>query len=94
MKFHKPIIQKINCIYLKMIRKNVIIGKINDSEPSIRFNLNLNCTKCGKKVPGGMRTSEKYFGSHSFKLEVDNFKKNYLCGICRDKKRVNDKIQK
>jgi len=77
-----------------MIRKNVIIGKINDSEPSIRFNLNLNCTKCGKKVPGGMRTSKKYFGSHSFKLEVDNFKKNYLCGICRDKKRVNDKIQK
>ena len=32
-----------------MLRKNMIIGKINDSEPSIRFNLNLNCTKCGKK---------------------------------------------
>jgi len=94
MKYHEAIIQKINCIYLKMIRKNVIIGKINDSEPTIRFNLNLNCTKCGKKVPGGMRTSEKYYGSHSFKLEVGNLKENYLCGICRDKKRVDDKILK
>ena len=52
-----------------MIRKCVIIGKIIGNEPSIRFNLNLNCSKCGKKVPGGMRTSEKYFGSNSFKIE-------------------------
>lgn len=72
----------------------MIIGKINKNESTIRFNLNLNCTKCRKKVPGGMRTSEKYFGSYSFMLEVDTLKKNYLCGTCRDKKRVNDKIHK
>jgi len=72
----------------------VIIGKINKNESTIRFNLNLNCTKCKKKVPGGLRTSKKYFGSYSFMLEVDTFKKNYLCGICRDKKRVHDKIHK
>jgi len=69
----------------------MIIGKINENEPKVRFNLNLNCTKCGKNVPGGMMTSEKYFGSYSFMLEVDDFKKNYLCGICRDKKRIKDK---
>ncbi len=72
----------------------MIIGKIIGNEPTVRFNLNLNCSKCGKKVPGGMRTSEKYFGSHLFKMELENFEKNYLCGICRDKKRVNDRIQK
>ncbi len=72
----------------------MIIGKINENEPKVRFNLNLSCTKCGKNVPGGMLTSEKYFGSYSFMLEVDDFKKNYLCGICRDKKRINDKTQR
>ena len=72
----------------------MIIGKIKKNEPKIRFNLNLNCTKCGKNVPGGMTTSENYFGSYSFMLEVDNFKKNYLCGICRDKKRINEKADK
>jgi len=72
----------------------MIIGKIKKNEPKKRFNLNLNCTKCGKNVPGGMTTSENYFGSYSFMLEVDNFKKNYLCGICRDKKRINDKADK
>lgn len=70
----------------------MIVGEIKENEPTIRFNLNLNCTKCGKKVPGGMLTSEKYYGSYSFMLEIDNFKKNYLCGKCRDKKRIDEKI--
>ncbi len=66
--------------------KLMIIGKVNKDEKKIKFNLNLNCTKCGKKVPGGMKTGENYFGSDGFKTEIINFKKNYLCGICRDKK--------
>ncbi len=72
----------------------MIIGKINKNEPTIRFNLNLNCTNCGKKVPGGMLTSKKYYGTYSFLLEVDNFKKEYLCGSCRDKKRIDGKFAK
>ena len=71
----------------------VIIGKINENEPTIRFNLDLYCSKCGKKVPGGITASEKYYGTYSFLLEIDDFKKNYLCGICRDKQRI-DKIEK
>ena len=67
----------------------MIIGKIGENEPTIRFSVNLNCTNCGKKVPGGMLASEKYYGTYSFMLEIDNFKKNYLCGICRDKTRTN-----
>ena len=72
----------------------MILGKIKKNEPTIRFNLNLNCTKCGKKVPGGMKTSKKYYCSYSFLLEIDSFKKNYLCGKCRDKKRTADKTNK
>jgi hypothetical protein len=48
-----------------------------------------NCTNCGKKVPGGLKTGEKYYETDSFKKELDLFKKTYLCGICRDKKRVS-----
>jgi len=38
-----------------------------------------------------MQTSENYFGSDLFKIEIDSFKKNYLCGICRDQKKLADK---
>ncbi|CAD6520889.1 conserved hypothetical protein [metagenome] len=38
-----------------------------------------------------MKASESYFGSQSFKKEIKLFKKNYLCGICRDKKRIEEK---
>lgn len=41
-----------------------------------------------------MQASEKYYGSDSFKTEISDFKKNYLCGICRDKKRVFKKSLK
>lgn len=70
----------------------MIIGKASKDEKKIKFNLNLNCTKCGKKVPGGMKSGENYFGSDAFKIEIINFKKNYLCGICRDKKKLDNKI--
>ena len=67
----------------------MIIGKINKNEKRVKFLLDIHCTNCGKKVPGGLQASEKFYGTESFKKELENFKKNYLCGICRDKKRVN-----
>jgi hypothetical protein len=70
----------------------MIIGKVSKDEKKIKFNLNLKCSKCGKKVPDGMKAGENYFGSDSFKTEIVNFKKNYLCGICRDKKKLDNKI--
>ena len=69
----------------------MIIGKVHKNEKKIKFNINLKCIKCGKKVPGGMKTGENYFGADAFKTEIVNFKKNYLCGVCRDKKRLDDK---
>ena len=67
----------------------MIIGKIQKDEKTTRLNTNINCTNCGKSVPGGIKTSEKYSITDDFKKELEEFKGNYLCGICRDKKRVN-----
>lgn len=66
----------------------MIIGKINENEKSIRFDLKLNCTNCNKRVPGGLKASEKFYGTDEFKKELEFLKMNYLCGICRDKKRI------
>jgi len=70
----------------------MIIGKIKKNEKKVKLDLDIYCTNCGKKVPGGIKTSEKYYDTKSFLKEVEDFKKNYLCGICRDKKRVNKRI--
>ena len=67
----------------------MIIGKIQTGEKTIRLNVDIYCTNCKKKVPGGIKTSEKYYGTDDFKKELNEFKENYLCGICRDKKNQN-----
>lgn len=66
----------------------MIIGKILKNEPKIKFNAEIHCTNCKKKVPGGLQTSKTYFQTPEFQIELDLFLKNYLCGICRDRKRV------
>ncbi len=66
----------------------MIIGKISKNEKTVRFNVEINCTNCGKKVPGGLKAGEKHSQTKAFKIELENFKANYLCGICRDKERL------
>jgi len=67
----------------------MIIGKISENEKKVKFDVDIHCISCGKKVPGGLKTGEKYHHTKAFKIELENFKKDYLCGICRDRKRVN-----
>ncbi|MCV0392346.1 MAG: hypothetical protein K5790_03510 [Nitrosopumilus sp.] len=67
----------------------MIIGKIGKNEKSVNFELELHCANCKKKVPGGMKCSKKFYESKSFEKKIIEFKKNYLCGVCRDKKRTN-----
>jgi hypothetical protein len=66
----------------------MIIGKISDNEKKIKFDANIHCTNCGKQVPGGIKAGEQYSKTNEFKIEFEEFLKNYLCGICRDKKRL------
>jgi len=65
------------------------IGKILENEKKVKFNAEIYCTDCNKKVPGRLQAGEKYYETESFKKELESFKKTYLCGICRDKKRTN-----
>ncbi len=66
----------------------MIIGKISKNEKVIKFNLEIHCIICGKSVPGGLKTGEKYFQTNEFKKELNEFTKKYLCGICRDKRKI------
>ena len=65
------------------------LGKIAENENQVRLDVEIHCNDCGKKVPGGIKTGEKYSQTKEFEIELEKFKQNYLCGICRDKKRVN-----
>jgi len=67
----------------------MIIGKISKDEKKVKFQMDINCNNCGKKVPGGLQTGEKFYNSEYFKKELEKFMKTYLCGICRDKKRTS-----
>ena len=37
-----------------------------------------------------MKSGENYFKTIEFNKELEKFKKTYLCGVCRDKKRIKD----
>ena len=66
----------------------MIFGRISKNEKIVKFDLDLQCSKCRKKVPGGMKSSEKFYNSKEFEEKIKEFKQNYLCGKCRDKKRI------
>ncbi len=66
----------------------MIIGKISKNEKMIKFNRKIHCTNCGKQVPGGLKTGQEYYQTHEFEIELKEFLKNYLCGICRDEKKT------
>ncbi len=66
----------------------MIIGKILENEKIIKLDIEIHCTDCGKQVPGGLKIGEKYHQTKKFKNELDEFLKNYLCGMCRDKERL------
>ena len=67
----------------------MILGKIQNNEKTVRIETKISCSNCGKQVPGGIKISENYFKTNEFKKELEAFKKKYLCGICRDKKKVS-----
>ena len=68
----------------------MIIGEKLDDEKMLRLEIEIYCTTCEKKVPGGIKTGKAYSKTKAFETELENFKKNYLCGICRDKKSLKN----
>jgi hypothetical protein len=69
----------------------MIFGKIQENEKTVKFDLDLKCSNCKKKVPGGMKSGIKYFKTKEFNKKIEEFQKTYLCGVCRDKKRSENK---
>ncbi len=66
----------------------MIIGKISKNEKIVKLIAEIHCTNCNKQVPGGLKTGEIYYKTKEFEIEIKDFMENYLCGICRDKKRI------
>ena len=66
----------------------MILGKISKTDKILKIQEEIHCTNCGKKVPGGLKVEEKYSKTDKFKVELEIFLNEYLCGICRDKKRT------
>ena len=65
----------------------MIFGEISENEKRVKINAEIHCSNCAKQVPGGLKVGENYSKTESFQTELENFKKSYLCGVCRDKKR-------
>ena len=53
----------------------MIFGKIEKNEKIIKFDLELKCSNCNKKVPGGMKSGIKYFKTEKFNDELKKFQK-------------------
>ena len=70
------------------VNRSVIFGTVSGDEPVVRLNLEIRCSSCKKTVPGGVTISKRHYGSDGFDAEMQAFMRGYLCGICRDKKRV------
>ncbi|QLH04559.1 hypothetical protein C5F49_03930 [Nitrosopumilus oxyclinae] len=65
----------------------MILGEIGEDEKRVKFNVPIHCTECKRSVPGRIISGEEYSQTKAFEIELEHFKKNYLCGICRDKRR-------
>ncbi len=46
----------------------MIIGKISENEKKVKFNVEIHCTNCGNKVPGGMKQVKNIFKQKHSKL--------------------------
>ena len=69
----------------------MIIGKINRGDETVKLDIDLRCTDCKKSVPGGIKTSKKYYQTEQFRVELGAFREGYLCGICRDRHKTRQK---
>ena len=72
----------------------MIFGKIEKNEKIIKFNVEIQCINCCKKVPGGMKSGETYFNTQEFNRDLEEFKKTYHCGICKNKTRKGKEDKK
>ena len=66
----------------------MILGGIADGEHRVRITERILCSNCSKEVPGGITIPERILGTPEFYNLLKEFKISYLCGTCRDSRRV------
>ena len=49
----------------------MIIGRVLENERKVKFEEDITCTNCGKKVPGGLQTGESYYKTQEFQEMID-----------------------
>ena len=62
----------------KIMNTKMKIGKISKNEKMIKFNREIHCTSCGKQVPGGLKTGEKYYQSDEFEIEFNKLVRKHF----------------
>jgi len=71
----------------------MILGRIEEGQRRTRLECEMRCTSCSKRVPGGIVVAEGFDKTEEFCRMLESLKSTYLCGICRDARRVRRKAR-
>lgn len=69
----------------------MLLGDVGRDETRVLVDMKLHCTQCSKEVRGNVYTSQRLHGTAEFDRQSKEFQKVYLCGRCRDRKRVAER---
>lgn len=72
----------------------MILGRIKEGQRRTRLKCEMRCTSCSKRVPGGIVVAEGFDKTEEFCRMLESLKSAYLCGICRDARRVRRKARR
>lgn len=68
----------------------MILGRIEEGQKRIRLEREMRCTRCSKRVPGGIVVADEFDKTAEFRRMLEDLRESYLCGMCRDAKRVEE----
>lgn len=72
----------------------MILGRIGEGQKRIRLEREMRCTRCSKRVPGGIVVADGFEKTGEFCRMLEDLRETYLCGRCRDAKRVGEAAER
>ncbi|MCE2497952.1 MAG: hypothetical protein J4F28_02985 [Nitrosopumilaceae archaeon] len=66
------------------------LGRIEEGQRRIRLECEIQCISCSKRVPGGIVVADGFDKTDEFHRMLEDLRETYLCGICRDAKRIEE----
>ena len=64
------------------------IGKVPDEGKATRLDITIECSRCGRALPGGILADRDYAKTDEFREEIARLQRTHMCGACRDAVRV------